>query len=78
MLFEFFCLWVFAPAFAGLYLSKVPVLGWVLGVQCFIMVYFNIKLTSDDNFIVLKWFKKLETEQNELSYDIWEEKTKTK
>ena len=71
---EFVYLWVFSPAFAGYCLSKMLVLGWVFGIQCFIMVYFNIKLMSENNFIILKWLKKLETERNELRYAILEEK----
>ena len=82
ILIEFFFLWMFSPPFAGVCLSKMFVLGrvmeWILAIQCILMVYFNIKLVTDDNFIILKWFKKLETEQDELRYDIWEEKSELK
>ena len=76
ILFEFFYLWLFSPAFAMLFLSKtkLPGLNWVLAVQFIIMVYFNIKLASEDNFIVHKWFEKLDSERNELHYSIEEEK----
>ena len=81
ILFEFFHLWLFSPVFAMLFLSKIKLPGlnwvlWVLAVQCFIMFYFNVSLTSDDNFIVHKWFKKLEIKRDELCYSIEEEKAK--
>lgn len=76
ILFEFFYLWLFSPALAVLFLSKIelPVLSWVLGWQFIIMVYFNFKLVSENNFILHKWFKKIKIERNELRYDILEEK----
>ena len=70
ILFEFVYLWLFTPLFAGVYLSKVqlPVLGWVLGWQCFIMLYFNIELLPNTN----KWFDKIKTQKNELQSSIIE------
>lgn len=77
ILFEFGYLWLFSPCFAVVSISKVPVLGWVLGLQFLIMFYFNLSKLGG---LTDEWFKKLETERNELHYAIgilyWENKEK--
>lgn len=71
MLFVFWYLWMFSPGFLVLLLPEsVIILGWL----CIIAIYFNFKLSSDDNFIVHKWYDKLEVEREELRYAILEEK----
>lgn len=67
ILYIFLYLWVFAPVFAGLYLSKAPLFGWVLALLCFIMVYFNIHLLAQN---CNKWYSKIKSKKNELECSI--------
>ena len=71
ILFIFAYLWLFSPGFLVLLLPKnAYVLGWL----CIIGIYFNFRLSSEEDFIINKWSNKLESERNELRYAIWSEK----
>lgn len=66
-----FFLWLFSPLLLVMFL---PESAFVLGWLCIIAFYFNFKLIGNNDFLLNKWFKAIETEQRELRYAILEEK----